>query len=152
MIYLAITAVICIVDLTIKHYVESRLELNALQERPSKVLKIKRMHNRGIALNGFDNHPGAVAAVTGIVTAFVAFIYGVFLYRKERGSAVLGLAMLTGGALSNTYDRIKRGYVVDYAAFRTGWKRFDRVFFNIADFFIMAGCAVTAVSNIFGRK
>lgn len=152
MIYLVITAAVCILDLTVKHYVESRLELNVLQKRPAKLLKIKRMHNQGIALNGFDRYPRAVAAVTGIVTAIVAFIYGTLLHRKEEGPVILGLAMLTGGALSNTYDRIKRGYVVDYVAFKTGWKRFGRIFFNIADFFIMAGCALTAISSLLKKR
>ncbi|MCI8789255.1 MAG: signal peptidase II [Lachnospiraceae bacterium] len=49
-----------------------------------------------------------------------------------------------GGAFSNTYDRWKRRYVVDYLTFNVRWKPLGRVVFNLSDFCIMIGalCAV----------
>ena len=51
----------------------------------------------------------------------------------------LGLTMVLGGALSNTYDRVFRGYVVDYFSFNVKWKKLSSVIFNIADLFIFIG-------------
>ena len=40
----------------------------------------------------------------------------VTLGQKGKAALKLGLAFLLGGAFSNTYDRLKRKYVVDYSA------------------------------------
>ena len=48
-------------------------------------------------------------------------------------------ALITAGGLSNLYDRLKRGYVVDYFSIRC--KYLEKVVFNLGDFFIFAGSA-----------
>ena len=50
-----------------------------------------------------------------------------------------------GGAFSNAYDRLKRGYVVDYVSFDIGSKRLKNIVFNVSDFFIMIGALITAL-------
>ena len=61
---------------------------------------------------------------------------------KGKHALKTGLALLLGGAYSNTYDRLLKGYVVDYLRFETPWKRFNQVVFNIADFCIMIGAMI----------
>jgi signal peptidase II len=56
----------------------------------------------------------------------------------------IALAFLTGGALSNIFDRIKRKKVVDYFAFK--WK--PNLIFNLADMFVFLGCALLFIGNI----
>ena len=51
----------------------------------------------------------------------------------------VGLSLLLGGAFSNTYDRLKRKYVVDYVSFGVKWKKLRQVVFNISDFCIITG-------------
>ena len=58
-----------------------------------------------------------------------------------------GLALLLGGALSNTYDRLKRKYVVDYFSFGVKWKRLRNIVFNISDFCILAGTLLTVLGQ-----
>ena len=53
------------------------------------------------------------------------------------------MSMMVGGGLSNLWDRIYKKHVVDYIRFDTPWKRFSRIVFNISDFFIFIGAAVS---------
>ena len=54
---------------------------------------------------------------------------------------------MTAGALSNLFDRVKRGYVVDYFSFQLGWLK--KVVFNIGDICIFLGTFLLAVSELF---
>ena len=59
--------------------------------------------------------------------------------------------MLLGGAVSNTCDRMTRGYVVDYLGFNVKSKKLSNIIFNLSDFFIMAG-ALLSVSSVSEKK
>jgi signal peptidase II len=52
--------------------------------------------------------------------------------------------LLAGGA-SNAYDRVKRGYVVDYFIINKGWLK--RTIFNLADMFLFLGGVICAVTG-----
>ena len=54
------------------------------------------------------------------------------------------MMLLTGGALSNLYDRVVRGKVVDYLAVKSRWKRLSRLTFNLGDVCIAAGALLAA--------
>lgn len=70
-----------------------------------------------------------------------------------RGNAVLkaGLALLLGGAYSNTYDRLTRNYVVDYVSFPVKNKRVRRIVFNISDFCIIIGALLMTLGESKGK-
>ncbi|HJA92944.1 MAG TPA: signal peptidase II, partial [Candidatus Eisenbergiella merdipullorum] len=55
-----------------------------------------------------------------------------------------GLSLLLGGAWSNTYDRLKRKYVVDYFSLNVKWKPLRQIIFNISDFCILIGALIIA--------
>ena len=54
--------------------------------------------------------------------------------------------MTIGGALSNLYDRVFRGYVVDY--FSVQWKGLKKVVFNLGDMFIFLGAMMIAGAQV----
>ncbi len=103
----------------------------------SKIL-IRRSHNEGVAMNRLEKHPSVVTAISCFLTGIVAILLG---KRKKGESPVyhLGLALLLGGALSNSADRLFRGYVVDYFSFITKNQKINRIVFNLSDFFIVIG-------------
>ncbi|MDO5136325.1 MAG: signal peptidase II [Eubacteriales bacterium] len=61
----------------------------------------------------------------------------------------VGLSMVLGGGLSNYMDWHTKGFVTDYIRFPSKDPRLDRLVFNLADFAIMGGAALWAVSAIF---
>ena len=52
---------------------------------------------------------------------------------------------MTAGALSNLFDRVKRGYVVDYFSFQFGWLK--RWYSISADICGLSGTFLLAVSS-----
>lgn len=108
-------------------------------------IRIRKYHNEGAMLNLGQRRRKAVAALSVALTGAVG---GMFLCSLgQRGNRLLraGLALLLGGAFSNTYDRLKRRYVVDYLTFQVGWKPLGRVVFNLSDFAIMIGAMLAVL-------
>jgi SAM-dependent methyltransferase len=56
----------------------------------------------------------------------------------------LGFGLLLGGALSNLYDRLANGFVIDYLFIKLP---FFQLAFNIADCAILAGVLIIAIDN-----
>lgn len=62
------------------------------------------------------------------------------------------MTIFMGGALSNVYDRVVRKKVVDYFGFKTKWKKFSNITFNLGDLFIFAGTLLYMVTAMFHRR
>lgn len=145
MIYTWIAALIFAVDIRIKKYIEETKEMH--EQKP--VLKgkavIQRYHNKGAFLNLGEKKSVLMRALSVGLTAAVLILFVCTLTKKGNGLLKAGLALLLGGAFSNTYDRLTRKYVVDYFSFRSGIKALDRVVFNLADFAILIGALCVAL-------
>lgn len=110
-------------------------------------IRIRKYHNKGAMLNLGGQRPGVVAALSVALTAIMAVAFVCSLGRRGNGLLRTGLAFLLGGAFSNTYDRLRRGYVVDYLTFQVGWKPLGRVVFNLSDFAIMVGAMLAVLGS-----
>ena len=111
-------------------------------------LLIRRYHNRGAFLDAGEKRQKAVALLSLLLTLFMTVVFlSTFSFR---GNSTLraGLALLLGGAYSNTYDRLTRNYVVDYVSFPVKNKRVRRVVFNISDFCIMIGALLMVLGDM----
>ena len=92
-------------------------------------------------------HMPEIIRISGAVTiACIGFMIR-SLVKPEGLMKRTGWAFLTGGALSNLYDRCRKGYVVDYIRFHTPWKRLNDLVFNLADFFIMIGAVLVSIGR-----
>lgn len=79
----------------------------------------------------------ALVALTGAIAAGVA----VWMTRERNRTDQLALGLVLGGALGNILDRIRFGYVVDFADLHIGeWRPF--LVFNLADAAITIGVLV----------
>ena len=78
-----------------------------------------------------------LVAVTGAIAIGVAIWIG---REKQRGDQ-LALGMVLGGALGNILDRVRFGYVVDFADLHFGEFR-PFLIFNVADAAISIGVAI----------
>jgi len=145
MIYILIAAGIFFGELLIKNHIEKTKKMH--EEKPIVGGKavVRRYHNRGAFLNLGERKSLLVSALSLGLTAAVLILFCATLTQKGSHLLKAGLSLLLGGAFSNTYDRLRRKYVVDYFSFRTGIGALDRVVFNLADFAIMIGALCTAL-------
>ena len=136
-VYMALAAGIFLLDLGLKNYIEKQKETGIEQTIGKGALLIRKYHNRGAFLNAGEKVSPLVSIFSLILTIGVAAVF--LFYPRENGRRLLGLSLLLGGALSNTYDRLRRGYVVDYFSFGVRWKWLRRIVFNVSDFCILVG-------------
>lgn len=108
-------------------------------------LLLRRHHNRGMVLNAGEKKQSVVAVISLVLTVILTVVF--FISLGHRGNNLLrtGLSLLLGGAFSNTYDRLKRKYVVDYISFGVRWKRLRNIVFNFSDLCIIIGALLAAL-------
>lgn len=146
MIYFAVIAALFFGDLLIKNRIEAKREEGETKELLGGRLLIRKFHNKGLAFGRGSTRQPLIAAISLGMAVCCTLLFLASLGRK--GSALLhtGLAILLGGAYSNTYDRIKRRYVVDYVSFGVKWKGLRNIIFNISDFCIMIGAMLCVIA------
>ena len=146
MIYLILAAGIFLLELRIKHVIETRREEGKETKACGGALLIRKYHNRGAFLNAGEKAQPFVAVLSLLLTAGVAGFLAAAL--RHRGKAVYktGLALLLGGGCSNTCDRLHRKYVVDYFSIRVG--KLKKVVFNLGDIFIFLGAGMMLLAEI----
>lgn len=109
-------------------------------------IRLYKNHNDGFCFGLLKKNTELVKLVPMAVTSAVA---GIFLWlstRSGEGVRKLGFALVTAGAASNLYDRLIRGYVVDYFSFQFG--ALKKIVFNIGDLCIFLGTLILAVKDI----
>ena len=146
MVYILMAAGIFLADFLIKNYAERKFSMVGEKKKLKGFLGLRLHHNRGAFMNVGQKNQKLIAVLSACETGVVLLLSAFCLGKKGRTVLKTSLAMVTGGALSNTYDRLKRKYVVDYFSFGVKWKLLSRMVFNISDFCIIIGCLVSAVA------
>lgn len=149
LICIGIAVLLFATDVVIKQHIEDHFEKGEKKAIFEQKVELRKVHNYGFAMNLFEKKPNIVkigSVIGGVILAF----YGVSLFfKKGRMFEKLGVGFALGGAFSNMYDRIVRGYVVDYIGFKTKWDKLRKMTFNLGDFGIFVGAILILV---FGRK
>ncbi len=149
MIHFIISAGIFGLDFVVKNFVEKNLEYNKPEKKFKDKFIIRKIHNKGGALNTLDSNQQFVAGFSTALT-FAVIVSQILLFGKKGAHVLkLGLSFVIGGAASNVYDRIVRKYVVDYFSFNTKFKKLKDIVFNISDLFIFVGIAMATLYEIF---
>ena len=147
-IFAILAAGIFLLDLLIKNYIETHLEVGQEKSVCRGKLLIRRYHNRGAFLDAGEKRQKAVALLSLLLTLFMTVVFLSTFSLRGNSTLRAGLALLLGGAYSNTYDRLVRKYVVDYVSFPVKNKRVRRVVFNISDFCIMIGALLMVLGDM----
>ena len=147
-IFAILAAGIFLLDLLIKNYIETHLEVGQEKSVCRGKLLIRRYHNRGAFLDAGEKRQKAVAPLSLLLTLFMTVVFLSTFSLRGNSTLRAGLALLLGGAYSNTYDRLTRNYVVDYVSFPVKNKRVRRVVFNISDFCIMIGALLMVLGDM----
>ena len=144
MIYALIAAGIFFLDMGIKNLIEKKVPEGETKEIGRGCLLLRKHHNKGAFLNMGEKKSGFVAILSIALTLAMTVLF--LMTFSFRGSRLLksGLALLLGGAYSNTYDRLVREYVVDYVSFDLPFG-FKKIIFNIGDFCIMIGALISTI-------
>ncbi|MCI9533175.1 MAG: signal peptidase II [Lachnospiraceae bacterium] len=145
--YAMVAASVFAGDYFLKGRMEARQDAQEGKELCKGRIRLRKYHNKGVALNFLKDSPGLVKKASGAVLLALAAVWCLFLPRKKNPCLMLGLSLAIGGGASNLYDRIKRGYVVDYFSFHTPWKWLNQIVFNISDFCVIFGSALIVLAG-----
>lgn len=105
-------------------------------------------HNYGSAGNFGAGNPVRIKTLSVALTVLVSVIYLFTITIKGRRMLKTGLALIIGGAFSNTYDRLLNGYVIDYITFPKGPKFIRKFIWNIADFALIVGAMMVSFDQM----
>lgn len=147
MIYIGIMVAIVAVEAVIKQVREQNGSFGEHKPILAGKLYLTKYHNRGAFLNLGQKRPEFVRGLSAGLCLACTLLFILTLGTKGKRLLKAGLSVLLGGAFSNTYDRMVRGYVVDYFGFCIGNERFKNIVFNISDFCIMIGAAVCVAAG-----
>ncbi len=128
----------------------NRAPAETYPRRLSNRLELRRAHNHGLVGSRFEDRPKVVyayqtaanlAAVSGAVLANLAW--------PCSGLTRLGVGLVTGGALSNYVERLRRGSVTDYLhGVDLPVDLLNHRIWNLADMAIFNGAVLAAVGLV----
>ncbi|HEY0115058.1 MAG TPA: signal peptidase II [Allosphingosinicella sp.] len=112
---------------------------------------LRWVENPGVSMGLFIASSETTRWLLVAMTTAIALFVAVWLWREKRRDDAWGLALVLGGALGNIVDRIRFGYVVDFADLHFGeWRPF--LVFNVADAAITIGVLLLLVRALLTRR
>lgn len=150
--YIGLAFCIFVIDGLIKYRIEKYGKAGEVLPALRGKIVIRKYHNTGAMLSLGAAKQSMIAMISLLFTVFMTGVFVATLGNKGAHTLKLGLALLLGGAYSNTYDRIKRKYVVDYLSFPVKNKRLRNIIFNVSDFAIMIGAVLYAIGEMLRSK
>lgn len=130
-----------------KNHVEKEIPEGSSKRVLRNAIILTKYHNRGAALNTGEKRPEIVKWISVALTGAATVVFVCSFGFAGRRLLKAGLSLLLGGAFSNTYDRLKRGYVVDYFRLNVPVKRIRNLIFNVSDFCIMLGAMLAVLGE-----
>ena len=97
--------------------------------------------NNGISLGLLNAQTAVGRWMLVAMTAAIAIAVAVWIVREKQRFDQIALGMVLGGALGNILDRVRHGYVVDFADLHFGEFR-PFLIFNVGDAAISIGVAI----------
>jgi signal peptidase II len=151
---LALAAFVFLLDQGVKWLVTGPLHLQARGIAGLDLLPIFQLQwvpNYGISMSfltaGSQTERWALVALTAAIAAFVL----AWLLREKRRDDTIALALVLGGACGNILDRVRLGYVVDYANLHFG-EISPFLVFNVGDAAITIGVLLLLVRALLTRE
>lgn len=148
MIWIGLIAVLAFVDLCFKELIEEQKDEifpQKLEGTSGKVI-LHKSHNAGFPF-GFLKEKKELVKLIPLSAA--SAVFGALAYlmgKKGHLWEKTAFSLTLGGALSNIFDRYKRGYVVDYFSFDV--KGLKKVIFNLGDLFVFMGALLVLLAEV----
>lgn len=148
----ALAGLIFAADQTMKYLVVVRLGMRDGDTMPLlPFFAFTRTPNPGVSLGMFPAGSPEMRWGLVVVTGLIAVGVTVWLVRERKLGDILPLALVLGGALGNIRDRVRLGYVVDYADLHFGAFR-PFLIFNVSDAAITIGVLIILARSLFMRE
>ena len=147
-----VAAIVFVLEQITKWIVLGPLDLrNTLQIRILPIFNLTYTENHGISLGLFQAESDAMRWALVAVTAAIAAGVAVWITREEKRWDQIALGMVLGGALGNILDRVRHGYVVDFADLHFGEVR-PFFIFNVADAAISIGVVILLLRAFLAKE
>lgn len=145
-----LAVVVFLVDQLVKAWVVGPMGIARLGDAReiTSFFDLRFVPNIGVSLGllpaGSEGMRWALVVLTAVIAIGVAW----WMQRERLRGDVLALGLVLGGALGNILDRVRFGYVVDYADLHFGeWRPF--LVFNVADAAITIGVVILVIRALF---
>ena len=145
-------ALLFVVDQATKFGITDVLQLNALtaERYVMPFFNLRFVANHGISLGYLHADTNTTRWALVAMTSAIALAVAVWMTRETNRVDRIALGAILGGALGNIADRVRLGYVVDFADLHFGgWQPF--LVFNVADAAITLGVLVLLVRALLMR-
>jgi len=146
---LVIAAIIFVIDQAVKFMVAGPLALET--RRSIEILPFFNFtwaENYGVSMGLLTAESALMRWGLVALTGGIAVLVLVWMWREKRRGDIWALALVLGGALGNILDRMRLGFVVDYADLHFGEFR-PFLIFNIADAAITIGVLILLARALF---
>ena len=151
---LTIAAVIVVVDQLIKLFVSQTLQLASRGPAGIELLPFFNLtwtENRGVSMGFFHAETDLMRWLLVAMTMAIAGFVSWWMWREKQRDDAIALSLVLGGAIGNIIDRVRLGYVIDYADFHIGsWRPF--LIFNLADAAITIGVLILLARALLLRE
>ncbi|KXU32439.1 MULTISPECIES: signal peptidase II [Sphingobium] len=141
-------------DQLVKYTVTYPLALKSRMDDGIEILPIFRLRwleNRGVSMGFFHADTNMMRWILVGMTMLIAGFVAVWMWREKARQDVAALGLVLGGAIGNIIDRMRLGYVVDYADLHFGeWRPF--LIFNLADAAITFGVLILLARALLLRE
>jgi signal peptidase II len=146
--------IVFLVDQSIKFAVTERLNLDELGTdsiRLAPFFNLTFTQNRGVSMGFLSAETELMRwLLVGMLLVVCALVVW-WLWREKAREDIFALGLVLGGAIGNITDRVRLGYVIDYADFHIGaWRPF--LIFNLADAAISIGVFILLARALLLRE
>ena len=149
--FLIETAGLFAADQLLKTYAEQNLDKKEERKLAGPVV-LRRVHNKGLCLGLLSGNQTVVRYLSLAAAGIVSVCQAAALFVRKGFWKKQGLALMSAGAWSNTFDRFARGCVVDYVGFKVKDPEIAKVTYNLGDFFIAAGAVILSLCSVFSTS
>lgn len=142
-----------LIDQGVKAYVTGALGIDHIGAHMPvlPIFDLRFVPNVGVSLGLLAANSDTMRWALVALTAAIALGVGWWIARERNGQDLAALAMVLGGALGNILDRVRFGYVVDFADLHFGeWRPF--LVFNVADAAITIGVLILLIRALLVRE
>lgn len=152
---LAVAAAVFVADQIVKWLVTGPMEIDFLGAYRTllPVFDLRFTKNEGVSLGMLRAESATARWLLVAFTGAIATAVAVWMFRERKRGDQMALGLVLGGALGNIVDRVRLGYVIDFADLHFGerqWRPF--LVFNVADAAITIGVLILLVRALVIRE